>query len=238
MDLMDQEKTVFSNYLKNLEDQKFSNCLINGFDPDRQKILVYNQRFVEENFYESEKQKGIFTLTQDNAVALKNIRDAEKEKEKLLEKLHNEEDGYSKQYSKKQKEIEELQKNTKDKTWGIKTKYTGGDRIFDLACFLDGFKNSQDVLFNHIKGYSLIEIDKTIPDIKNELSEINNNVSKIEKSNVIDHIPFVDIEKNDIFPKEITGNENNSTLTLIKELKNSSWVKKGIDEYIDLNQRD
>ena len=39
--------------------EKFSSCKINKLDKDTQ-ILVYNQKFIQKNFYESEKQAGFF----------------------------------------------------------------------------------------------------------------------------------------------------------------------------------
>ncbi|MBU3978595.1 AAA family ATPase [Patescibacteria group bacterium] len=60
-------KTVFSNYLANKDSSDFSNCSIEGLD--NEKILVYNQNFIEKNFYEKSTQKGIFTLSSENKVA-------------------------------------------------------------------------------------------------------------------------------------------------------------------------
>ena len=51
-------KTTISDYLSNLDDDKFKLCDIEGFDKSQQKILVYNQKFVRENFYSTNIQSG------------------------------------------------------------------------------------------------------------------------------------------------------------------------------------
>jgi len=58
-------KSTLSKYLKNLDDDEYSSCSIEGLD-ENQEILVYNTEFVRENFYESAQQKGIFTLSKEN----------------------------------------------------------------------------------------------------------------------------------------------------------------------------
>ena len=230
-------KTVFSNYLKNPEDKNFSNCSINGLETSKQKILVYNQKFVEENFYESDKQKGIFTLTQENKVALEAIKSAQEEQKRLLKKINDDEDGYSKKLKEKKNAMYELDKNIKNKTWEIKTEYAGGDRVFDEQGFLDGFKNSKDEMLKHIMGYELSETTKTIDDIKKELLRITDTEALEENLDPINHVSLVEIEKNNIFQKKIEGSNQTPISALIKELQNSHWVKKGIEHYVDLNQR-
>ncbi len=57
-------KTTISNFLQSKEQQEeqYEDCSLEGFDPNNQKILVYNRKFIEENFYEHDTQKGIFNL--------------------------------------------------------------------------------------------------------------------------------------------------------------------------------
>ena len=46
-------------------------------------ILVYNQRFISDFFYEPDNLKGIFTLSKENKEAEQKVRNAEKEIIKL-----------------------------------------------------------------------------------------------------------------------------------------------------------
>ncbi len=226
-------KTVFSNYLENLEGEHFVHCSIEGFKKDEQKILVYNQSFVEKNFYETERQKGIFTLAKDNAIASQKIKEAESEKKNMIE----EREKLKENLDKNETESEKNKDNAKDETWKIKTEYTGGDRIFDKAGFLDKLKANKDTLFDYLINLPLIDSSRSIEDIKFDLLNISEEATERERLTTINRENFSKVEKDEIFQKEIVGNENSSIAGLIKELGNSDWVKKGIDEYVDLNQR-
>src|ERR1035437_3313050 len=60
-------KSTLSNFLYKQTDTKFKDCSIEGLnDAD---ILVYNQTFIQDNFFESESLKGIFTLSKANKEA-------------------------------------------------------------------------------------------------------------------------------------------------------------------------
>ncbi len=233
-------KTILSNYLKNLNDadcQNFGNCSIEGFEESKQKILVYNQKFVEENFYQSETQKGIFTLAKENKEAKENIQKATKEVKELEQQLNNEETGLNLKKTKKDTEIRNNLTAAQNKVWEIKTTYTGGDRVFDNVRFLDGLKGKKQSLFNHLLNIALAEHTKTIDKIKTELQELGENAQKREALNEINLENFQKIETNTIFQEEIVGNENSTVAKLIKELQNSDWVKKGLN-YVNLKKRE
>ena len=71
-------KSTLSNFLHQISDEKYKNCSIEGLD-DSHEILVYNQRFILENFFEPENLKGIFTLSKENKDAETSITNAVKE---------------------------------------------------------------------------------------------------------------------------------------------------------------
>ena len=88
-------KSIFSEHLRKIgcDDEKFTECSIETDNTENksklssdEKILVYNQKWVNEAFYESPTLKGIFSLSKENADAKKEIDHANQEKEKL-EKL-------------------------------------------------------------------------------------------------------------------------------------------------------
>lgn len=61
-------KSTFSNYLYDRNDSKYKDCSIKGLDSDHE-ILVYNNTFIQENFFEADDLKGIFTLSKENKEA-------------------------------------------------------------------------------------------------------------------------------------------------------------------------
>ncbi len=224
-------KTVLSNFLANKDNQDFSECSIEGLN--NEKVLVYNQDFVENNFYLKDTQKGIFTLSSKNKDASEKIKNAENKIKELQLELNNKEKntGLNVDLSKKQTEISSLLERSRNKIWEIKVKYSGGDRILEFC--LDGKKGSQDVLFEYIHKIPKPESEpeKTIEDLKEEAEATQGENSKIYSETEIEEInfDFLEIEKKEIFSEVIVGNENLQIANLIKHLDNSDWVKRGLD---------
>lgn len=216
-------KSTLSNYLLKRTDEKFNNCSIEGLD-DNHDILVYNQTFIQENFFESESLKGIFTLSKENKEAETKISDAQKEIEKLEKDLVKE----SEQLETERVSINQKLDGAKNTVWKIKTDYSGGDRVLEFC--LEGYKGSKDNLFNHLLSIPKPndKPEKSIDDLKNEIQAISG-----ENAQKYTHVPKIDfsssnIEDEDIFNKQIVGNENSSVSELITKLGNSDWVKSGL----------
>ena len=167
-------KSTFSEYLRKIgyADEKFANCSIETDNAENkselsldEKILVYNQKWVNEAFYENPTLKGIFSLSKENADAKKKIDLANQEKEKLEKlKTENEENKEKSRESFESKKLKIV-----DSIWKIKTDYTGGERATDQ--FFKGLKSDKEALFNHVLGISksTTPLLKTIEDIKEEL---------------------------------------------------------------------
>ncbi|EFJ75232.1 hypothetical protein HMPREF9552_01098 [Escherichia coli MS 198-1] len=58
-------KSTISNYFYNPKDTAYKECVCEPIDNYR--TLVYNSKYIEDNFYNAKEQKGIFTLSQKNA---------------------------------------------------------------------------------------------------------------------------------------------------------------------------
>lgn len=220
-------KTTLSNFLKNKSNNIFKDCSIAG--GETAKILVYNQEFINENFYERDDLKGIFTISELNATAEKNIEKAKEEIDKLENKKREEEVSLDKINGNDGKKKNKLV-GTTDEIWKIKTTFSGGDRILDYC--LEGVKGSKEALFNHIKLLKkpLEKPKKSTDDLKKEISQIEGSEAiKIEQLNKILLSGIENIENEDIFNEIILGNKDSLISNLIEEFNNSDWVKKGIE---------
>ncbi|WP_297570799.1 AAA family ATPase [uncultured Helicobacter sp.] len=218
-------KTILSNYLKDRENESFKDCEIQGLNDE--KILVYNQKFIEENFYSQDNLKGIFTLSKANAEVEKIIKNSKETKEKLS----NEKSEKEKSKNELEKKLNDEANSIKDKLWKIKTSHTGGDRILDY-CF-EGVKSSKDKLFEKIKDITKgNQPTRSLDDFKKELSKIEENAQEIPQISLINIDDILEIEKEAIFGELIVGNENSVVSTLIKELENFDWVKQGFESYV------
>lgn len=221
-------KSTISNILFDIERGKRTNGVTieyeNGVSNEKSyKLIVYNQQFVQESFYESTEIKGIFSLSKDNAEAQSNIEKAKKEKVKLEE---------LKTIKKKEESdcltiIQNKRSNFQNELWKIKTDYSGFGQPMDYC--LSGLKGDKSKLFDHF-----ISISKSLDPPKRSIDEIKKDASELQRSDaqVLFEIPlikfdFTEIETNAILSKVIVGNKNSSVAGLIKELNNSDWVRQG-----------
>jgi wobble nucleotide-excising tRNase len=216
-------KSTLSDYLFHRADEKFKSCSVEGLD-DNHEILVYNQTFIQETFFEAENVKGIFTLSKENKEAETKIANAQKE----IAKLESEKLTKNRELEAEKSAITQKQEFAKNAVWKIKTDYSGGDRVLEFC--LDKLMGSKDSLYNHI--VSLIKPTtkpiRSIDDLKNDLQSISGD--NAQKYSTLPQITFAqqNIETETLFSKQIVGNENSTVSQLIKELDNSDWVKEGL----------
>lgn len=220
-------KSTFSNFFYDKDNAKYKECTIDGLNGE-EEILVYNQKFVNDNFYEADSLKGIFTLSKENKKAKQTIEATSAELKKIQQEIQLKSD----EAQKLQEKLELVRKKTEDSLWEVKTKYTGGDRVLEFC--LDGLKGTKSKLCDYIINLQKQSSEplKTIEEIKREVIILGNSKNKLALLNYI-NIHAQKIEKATIFKKIIVGNENSTVANLINELGNSDWVKLGL-QYIDL----
>ena len=94
-------KSTLSNFLYDLNDPIYKECSIDSLS-DSDEILVYNQHFVYENFYETDTLKGIFTLSKENKKIRQAIENANTDIDKIdqvIEQKRKELDSLGKKYA-------------------------------------------------------------------------------------------------------------------------------------------
>lgn len=216
-------KSTFSEFLYDQMEPRFSQCRIEGIE-DNDTILVYNQKFVQDTFYEPQGIHGIFTLSKGNAEAQKVIDNASAEVKKLTEQKRKIEEKKTKDEQKHLSEIEEYKKQV----WKIKTEYTGGDRALEFC--LDGLKGNKDILLKHLVSLEKPEgeVDFSVDDLKKEAQQLQGEAQSRQLLSKV-QINVDDIEQSELLSKVIVGNKNSSVAALIEELGNSDWVNAGIN---------
>ncbi len=220
-------KSTFSKYLRNVKDELYKDCSIEGLE-DNHEILVYNQDFVKENFYESTQQNGIFTLSKENKEVEEKIVESQNIIKREEDNLKEAKEKKINAENKKNQKNEEIAK----KVWGIKTEYSGGDRIFEYC--LEGHKGKKESLFQYLISIQKSQQPKeTIESLKIRLQSLSGENE--QKYSVLQEINFNSeiIENDEIFSKQIVGSENSSVSKLISDLNNSDWVKTGLDYLSD-----
>lgn len=216
-------KTILSNFLyyhqsDKPEKDQFQDCGLE--DIDNKKILVYNQNFIQDNFYSQDDLKGIFTLSKENKAAEEEIKKLNEKRENLRKELENKEQGKSDLEKEKKNELNDIH-NIVGK---IKTDYSGGGMILDFC--LDGLRWKKN-LFIHIKKISRAETTKRIDQLENEAKQVIGEGAQKHKE--IDSITLhvEAIENNSIFLEEIVGNVGSPLAELIAKLGNQDWVEEG-----------
>ncbi len=215
-------KSILSNYLYEKENGDFSKCNIENLN--NEDILVYNQKFIQDYFYESDNLKGIFTLSKENKEAEKKIKNAEKEIEKLEIDKKSKTDSITTHTG----DLSQKKKHAENKTWEIKDRFAGGDRVLEYC--LSGLMGRKESLFNHLSGITkpAHQSTKSTDQLKKEVEAIQGSTA--QKYDLLPKINFTaqKVEKKQLFQKNIIGNKNSTVASLINKLKNSDWVKEGL----------
>lgn len=199
--------------------------------------FVYNEDFIEDNFRNVDKQKGVFSIGKDAGDAQEKIAQAVSKK---------------KQY---QEEVEKLQGNSREgvkglldekkvahldnwdgivkKLWNIKTN-TENIKIKECIHRLRGNKEKLATAFvqyyNNEKreAVSQDKFEEIWRDLVKRGDVVFNKVLEKKTMLRINNIKYFDrIIKDKIWKKKIIGNQDNILNELYEQLKNSDWVSQG-----------
>lgn len=216
-------KSILSNFLYKPKEPKFSYCSIDGLS-ENVDILVYNETFILENFYESENLKGIFTLSKENKEAGAKIVNAEKE----IKRIEGEQTAMETVFEKEKKVIEQKQDTVKNKIWEIKRNYTGGDRVLEFC--LEGYRSDGNKLLSFVESVKKPDVKpiKSIETLKEEVQILAGDNAQKYDTLILITFTVQDIEADTLFNKQIVGNENSTVSELINKLGSSDWVKDGL----------
>ncbi len=215
-------KSTISNFLYEPSNFAFTSC--KKVPAESAPVLVYSQRFIQDNFFVSDSLKGIFSLSKENKAAEQKIADATKkqyELERALQAKHGEVALVNQAFSaQKQRAM--------DKVWSIKQAYAGGDRVLEFC--LEGLKGQKDKLFAYLQGISkpASEPEKSVQTIRQEVEALKGDGAQPLQR--LTPLLFVaqSVEKSSIFGAAILGNIDSEVATLIEQLGNADWVKQGV----------
>lgn len=218
-------KSTFSNYLHDSQNTKYAHC---SNVRNEEMVLVYNQRFINDNFYQPDCLSGIFGLSKENKQAEVNIATKTKE----LETITKDQVAQEKIITEQEKKISDANIIAAEKIWEIKTTYAGGDRVFEYC--LENLKGSKPKLFTYFSALPSLPTKptKTIANLKEELSAVDGDTAtKLSALSTV-VIDALSDKSNKLLNEIIVGNEDSPVSGLIETLKNSDWVSTGL-EYLD-----
>jgi wobble nucleotide-excising tRNase len=216
-------KSTISNFLYAPSDTRFAQC--RKIPEQTAPILVYNQKFIQDNFFIADNLKGIFSLSKENKDAEEKIAKATKIHGDLAQSLKD------KQIAREHlQQIFAVQKQQAvDEAWKIKAKYSGGDRVLEYC--LDGLKAQKEKLFSHLQATAKpdSEPQKSIQVLRDEVDALKGDTAQSQSRLALLTFAACDVESEAVFGSSILGNADSEVATLIDTLGNSDWVKQGIN---------
>jgi wobble nucleotide-excising tRNase len=215
-------KSTISNFFYAPQDARFARC--RKVPHQTSLILVYNQKFIQDNFFVADNLKGIFSLSKENKEAEEKIAaatDILRELEQFLQNKRAAKEKVSQEFAaQKQQAI--------DQVWEIKTKYSGGDRVLEYC--LEGLMGSKEKLFLHLQEIAKpgSEPKKIIQTIHDEVEALKGDAAQEQAR--LPPLTFAasDVELETIFNSVILGNADSEVAELIDKLGSSDWVKQGL----------
>ena len=214
-------KTALSNLLG--QDSLPANCSVSWENGNKIPVLVYNKKFVEDNFVESKTINGIFTLGQDTKEAQEFIAQQRKEANdcaKLIETHTGSKDKLT-------KERDRLDSNLEETCWAIQQKH--GAKFTEA---LTGYRGSKKAFRDKcLQEYPNMD-EKNPPALKDieplysiAFGEAREAYSFYKE---IDTTALLKNEEFSMLGKRISGSSETPVGKFIEFLQNSDWVKQGI----------
>lgn len=215
-------KSTISNFLYGPDDSAFMLC--RKVSTESVPVLVYNQKFIQENFFVADSLRGIFSLSKENKEAEQKISDATKKQiefQRALQEKRDERESEIRSFSiQRQQAIDEV--------WKIKQTYAGGDRVLEYC--LEGLKGHKEKLFAHLQGITKPDSQpgKSIQTIRQEVEELKGDDAQPQERLKSISFGAHSVESNTIFGKSILGNTDSEVAELVEKLGNADWVKQGL----------
>ena len=215
-------KSTLSDFLYKPDTERFAGCRT---DPTPQDpIVVYNQSFIRDHFYEADSLKGIFSLSKENKAAEEKISRAQDKLADLRESLTKK----TEEIQVAQDELGRKKSTCADDIWAIKTSYCGGDRVLEYC--LDGLKGQKGRLLSH-----MLSIPKPAEEPQDTVAQLKEDVEALRDASAkpLDELPELEcathaLESHPLLSKPIVGNADSAVADLIDRLQNSDWVKEGL----------
>ncbi|MEZ9535747.1 AAA family ATPase [Vibrio lentus] len=204
---------------------KFKSCKVNVDGP--YNVCVYNQAFVEDNFYNKSEQSGIFTLSKDNKDIEIKIEEKEKEKADLLGEYNKIKDEVTRLTKLKDKE------NTTvlTKVFEKKAPIVGTS----LERFLTGYMRSKPKFYGKVKASTALD-GVTLSDLISEMDTLNKHQGDTIPKLVLPFPPSLTLNDLEKLKQPLVGSSTSQLSSFIDSLGNQAWVQKGQKDFLAEDQ--
>ncbi|WP_404407618.1 AAA family ATPase [Pseudidiomarina marina] len=213
-------KSTIAKYLQAPSELDYSSCSIK---PDlRERVFVYNQKFIKDNFWDSKDQPGVFTVNEGNVEAEKAIETAESKIEEikgLQLELQEKADRLKKQKLQEQTDLE-------NQVWSEKEKFVKTP----LEFCLEG-KLRKNLFLEAVKKADIANDEVTLESLKEQAKELEK--PDIKPKTTVPTVGFDgnSIELDTISSEVIVGSSSSYLSALIDRVGHSDWVSEGLVHY-------
>jgi wobble nucleotide-excising tRNase len=207
----------------------YENCEINWYN-NKVDTLVYNQNFIDENFYDKDSISGVFTLGKNDGDIIKEIQKLNIKKVEYLETIRK----FIGTQTKLKTDIDNKTDIYRNLSWQLVKEYKS---VFKES--MRGYLNDKDKFFRMILKQ---DDNKSNLLTREELLKKYESIhsKKVEKINLIELIDLEyikDLENFRLLCEPITGKIDLSMITLIDKLQNYDWIIKGIQYFTNSNEQ-
>lgn len=221
-------KSTIARYLYDLslpESKKNSNynfCSQEGYDPQENSIVVFDEDFKCANFIEKESLKGIFTLNEKNEFIDSSI----KKYNSKIQEIKKAEERQNIRYQKNQDKSSKMTKDILDLCFSKRAVFDSYSKL-SIPNSRNKKKHLEEIRGYLVSAQSSKSIDEILQEYKriydNSMAEISINID----INLWSEILEIESELEKDLNKIIIGNNDVDIAELIIGLNASSWVEKG-----------
>ena len=212
-------KSTIGKYLQSIDNVKYRECSITTPSLMEDDILVYNQDFIKNNFYEIPDFQGVFTLSETNKEVELAIEDATRK----LAEIDKERQQIQDNILEKNKAKIAEENTLKEAIWKAKNVYENTELDFCLT----GYKARKEVFLKKVREHKGITT-ATIESLKKEAKELSNQDGLLMPSIPLIKLDVIKIENDSVLSEVIIGSKDSYLSELIEKIGNSDWVKEGI----------
>lgn len=228
-------KTTITRFLHYLvqptepSSESYKDCSQVGYDPTKEVIKVFNNDYVQANFYEKEDLDGVFSLNEKNETIEKQI----KTKEKQIGLIDTTITQNNKNKETLERELTQITKKGYDDIF----KYRDEFNFATAPKAAIKHKGSKENFYNELKNRTCSNC-KTFDSLNETYHTLFvNDRERISNSLPIEQIETIEKhcqELNALLGQVIVGKEDVPIKELIDTLNNRTWVEQG-KQYISLS---
>lgn len=217
-------KSTISNFFYNKEEEIFKECECDSIENYR--TIVYNTKFIVDNFFKTNEQKGIFTLSKENSDIEKTVIEKEKIRGILLD-----------EHREKKTLLADIKSDTeKNENICIESIWSKTETLRNskLRPLMKGSIGSKKDYYKKItESHPLNSI--AMKSLENEYIEITQNQNS-EITSITQLVSFdMSTDEIELLKTPIIDSSNSYLSETIKKLDNLDWVKRGKDLYLSDN---